>query len=105
MRWRHLMNSIILINVDKYSFLLVQFLALLCVSFPLVGDEPKQIFGKTFLFMHQAKNKNCLYLESDRSVMEEEEIQMFVLTFSLLRVEKILKNDIVKDILCRLKLK
>lgn len=70
MRWRHLMNSIILINVDKYSFLLVQFLALLCVSFPLVGDEPKQIFGKTFLFMHQAKNKNCLYLENDRSVME-----------------------------------
>jgi hypothetical protein len=59
--------------------------------------------------MHEAKKrkKNCLYLESDRSVMEMKKKKKFKCLFllSLSRVEKILKNDIVKDILCRLKLK
>ena len=80
-RWRHLMNSIILINVDKYSFLLVQFLALLCLS-ALLGDEPKQIFGKTSLFMLRQKKMFIFEEWQEWEGDEEEGIQMFVLILS-----------------------
>lgn len=105
-RWRHLMNSIILINVDKYSFLLVQFLALLCVSCSFVWWEMNlsKFFGKTSLFMHQAKKKNVYIWRMTGVWWRKERRNSNVCSYSLLRVEKILKNDIVKDILCRLKL-
>lgn len=104
-RWRHLMNSIILINVDKYSFLLVQFLALLCVSRSFVWWEMNlsKFFGKTSLFMHQEK-KNVFIWRMTGVWWRKGRRNSNVCSYSLLRVEKILKNDIVKDILCRLKL-